>query len=66
MDGAKWNRVVKGVLPGTQIVLWNEPVPPDVLSDLRAQGFDFGTLPAPLKEKELRAVCLASSQPKVE
>jgi hypothetical protein len=34
------------ISPGTQIVLWNEPVPPDVLSDLRARGYNFRTLSA--------------------
>jgi len=45
------------VSPGTQIVLWNEPVPPEVLDDLRAQGYDFRTLAAPFDGEELRAVC---------
>jgi len=66
MNGAKAAIELLRVSPGTQIVLWNEPVPPHVLSDLTARGYDFRTLAAPFDEEELRAVCLPSSHPQVE
>ena len=66
MNGANAGIELLKVSPGTQIVLWNEPVPPDVLSDLRARGFDFGTLSAPFDEEELRAVCFPTPHPTVE
>ena len=47
------------ISPGTQIVLWNEPVPTHVLSDLRAQGYDFWTLAAPFDEQKLWGLCLS-------
>ena len=58
MDGAQAGISLLRVSPETQIVLWNEPVPPPVLDALKAQGYDFRTLPAPFDEEELRAVLL--------
>jgi CheY-like chemotaxis protein len=57
MDGAQAGISLLTVSPETQIVLWNEPVPPDVLSDLTARGYNFRTLPAPFDAEELRTVC---------
>jgi len=57
MDRARAGIGLLEVSPGTQIVLWNESVPRHVLSDLRAQGYDFRTLAAPFSGEELRAVC---------
>jgi len=59
MDGAQAGISLSRVSPETQIILWNEPVPPHVLSDLRAQGYEFRTLAAPFDIEELRAVCFA-------
>ena len=64
MDGAQAGIELLRVSPETQIVLWNEPVPPDVLSDLTARGYNFRTLAAPFDEEELRDLCLTSSRPK--
>lgn len=57
MDGAQAGIELLKVSPGTQIVLFNESVPADILSDLKARGHNFRTLPAPFNEEELRAVC---------
>jgi hypothetical protein len=57
MDGAKAGLELLRVSPETQIVLFNESVPADILSDLRAQGYEFRTLAAPFDIEELRAVC---------
>jgi CheY-like chemotaxis protein len=57
MDGAQAGISLLMVSPETQIVLFNESVPADMLSELRAQGYDFRTLAAPFDEEELRAVC---------
>ena len=64
MDGAQAGIELLRVSPETQIVLFNESVPADTLSDLRAQGYDFRTLPAPFDEEELRDLCFSSSHPK--
>jgi hypothetical protein len=47
------------ISPGTQIVLWNEPVSTHVLSDLRSQGYDFRTLAAPFDEQKLWDLCFS-------
>ena len=60
MNGANAGIELLKVSPGTQIVLWNEPVPPDVLSDLTGRGYNFRTLAAPFDEEELRTVCFSS------
>jgi CheY-like chemotaxis protein len=62
IDGAEAGIGLLRLSPGTQIVLWNEPVPPHVLSDLQEQGFDFRALAAPFNEEGLRAVCFSSHQ----
>lgn len=64
MDGAQAGINLLLVSPETQIVLWNEPVPPHVLSDLTARGYEFRTLAAPFDEEELRDLCFTSSRPK--
>jgi DNA-binding response OmpR family regulator len=51
------------ISPGTQIVLFNEFVPADILNDLRAQGYEVRTLAAPFSEEELRAVCFPTPHP---
>ncbi len=57
MDGAQAGIELLRVSPETQIVLFNESVPADILSDPKAQGYDFRTLPAPFDEEELRDLC---------
>jgi CheY-like chemotaxis protein len=57
MDGAQAGISLLMVSPETQIVLFNESVSADMLSELRAQGYDFRTLAAPFDEKELRDCC---------
>ena len=61
MDGAQAGIELLKVSPGTQILLFNESVPADMLSETRAQGYDFRTLAAPFDEEELRAVCFSSN-----
>ena len=60
MDGAQAGIELLRVSPGTQIVLFNESVPADTLSDLKARGYNFRTLAAPFDEKELRGLCFSS------
>jgi DNA-binding NarL/FixJ family response regulator len=62
MDGAQAGIELLKVSPGTQIVLFNESVPADILSDLRARGFNFRTLSAPFYEEELRDVCFPQAR----
>ena len=57
MDGAKAGIELLRVSPGTQIVLFNESVPADIASDLKARGYNFRTLAAPFDEEELRNLC---------
>src|SRR5271168_2858567 len=57
MDGAQAGIELLRVSPETQIVLFNESVPADIVSELKARGYNFRTLAAPFDEKELRAVC---------
>ena len=57
MDGAQAGISLLMVSPETQIVLFNESVPADTLSDLKARGYSFRTLAAPFGEKELRDSC---------
>jgi CheY-like chemotaxis protein len=66
MDGAQAGIAMSMVSPGTQIVLFNESVPADILNDLRAHGYEFRTLEAPFDEEELRAVCFPPLHPRVE
>ena len=66
MDGAQAGIELLKVSPGTQIVLFNEAVPADTLSDLKARGYNFRVLAAPFDEEELRDLCFPSSPPKVE
>jgi CheY-like chemotaxis protein len=60
MDGAKAGIELLRVSPETQIVLFNESVPADIVSDLNARGYNFRALAAPFDEEELRAVCFSS------
>jgi CheY-like chemotaxis protein len=57
MDGAQAGIELLRVSPRTKVVLFNEPVPADVASDLKARGYDFRTLAAPFDEEELRDCC---------
>jgi CheY-like chemotaxis protein len=66
MNGAEAGVQLLRVSPRTKVVLWNESVPPHILSDLRAQGYEFGTLAAPFTEEELRSVCFPSPHPRME
>jgi CheY-like chemotaxis protein len=66
MDRAQAGIELLKVSPRTTVVLAVEPVPPHVLNDLRARGYEFPTLAAPFNEEKLRAVCLSSSRPKVK
>ena len=63
IDGAQAGIGLLSVSPRTQIVLFNESVPADIVSDLKARGYKFRTLAAPFDEEELRAVCFPSSHP---
>ncbi len=66
MDGAQAGIELLKVSSETQIVLFNESVPADMVSELKARGYNFRTLPAPFDEKELRDLCFPESHPKVE
>jgi CheY-like chemotaxis protein len=66
MDGAQAGIRLLMVSPETQIVLFNESVPADTLSDLKARGYNFRVLAAPFDEEELRDLGFPSSPPKVE
>jgi CheY-like chemotaxis protein len=57
MDGAQAGIELLRVSPRAQIVLFNESVPADIVSDLKARGYNFRTLAAPFDEKELRYCC---------
>jgi DNA-binding NarL/FixJ family response regulator len=60
MDGAQAGIKLLMVSPETQIVLFNESVPADVLSELKERGYNFRTLAAPFDENELRDCCFPS------
>ena len=62
MDRVQCGITLSKASPGMRIVLWNEPVAPHVLNDLKVLGFDFRTLLVPFSEEELRAVCFPSHQ----
>jgi CheY-like chemotaxis protein len=66
VDGAKAGVELLKESPRTKVVLAVESVPHHVLSDLRAQGYEFRTLAAPFNEEELRAVCFPPLHPRVE
>ncbi len=66
MDGARAGIGLMQVSPGTRIVLFNESVPRHVLSDLRAQGYEFRTLAAPFNIEELQDLCFPPSHPRME
>jgi DNA-binding NtrC family response regulator len=57
MDGAQAGIELLKVSPGTQVVLFNESVPANIVSDLKARGYNFRMLAAPFDEAQLRAVC---------
>jgi DNA-binding NtrC family response regulator len=63
MDGAQAGIELLRVSPETQIVLFNESVPADTLSDLKARGYNFRTLAAPFDEEELRDLCFPQVRP---
>lgn len=60
MDGAKAGVELLKDPPETRVVLTVESVPPHVLSDLRAQGYEFRTLVAPFSIEELQDLCFSS------
>src|SRR5271156_3453435 len=60
MDGAQAGIELLMVSPGTQIVLFNESVPADIVSELKARGHNFRTLAAPFDEEELQELCFPS------
>jgi CheY-like chemotaxis protein len=60
MDGGQAGISLLRVSPGTQVVLFNESVPADILGDLKARGYNFRTLAAPFDEKKLRDLCFSS------
>jgi DNA-binding NtrC family response regulator len=64
MDGAQAGIELLKVSPGTQIVLFNESVPADIVSDLKARGYNFQTLAVPFNEEELWDCCYPSSHRK--
>jgi|SRR5271168_4657837 len=66
MDGAQAGIGLLMVSLGTQVVLFNESVPADIVSDLKARGYNFRTLAAPFDERELQDCCFPSSHPKAE
>ena len=66
MDGAQAGIELLMVSPGTQIVLFNESVPADIVSELKARGHNFRTLAAPFDEEELQELCFPSSIHSVE
>ncbi|MGO9840713.1 MAG: two-component system response regulator [Candidatus Acidiferrales bacterium] len=60
MDGAKTGIELLKDSPETRVILAVESVPPKVLDDLRAQGYDFRTLVAPFSIEELQSLCFPS------
>jgi DNA-binding NtrC family response regulator len=65
VDGAQAGIELLKVSPETQIVLFNESVPADMASDLKARGYNFRTLPAPFNIEELQLLCSPTSRAKV-
>ena len=61
IDGAKAGVSLLQVSPRTKVVLTVESVPAEILSGLRAQGYDFCTLAAPFDSEELRSLCFPLS-----
>jgi CheY-like chemotaxis protein len=57
INGAQALIAMSMALPGTQIVIFNESVPADILSNLRAQRYDLRTLAVPFTEEELWDLC---------
>ncbi len=56
MGGAEAGIKLLEVSPETRIVLMTETVPPEVMSALETQGYQFRTLSAPFTQEELRSV----------
>ena len=57
IDGTQAGIELLKVSPETQIVLFNESVPADMLSYLKARGYNFQALAVPFDEEELRDCC---------
>ena len=55
MGGVETGIKLLEICPGTKIVLVTESVPSETLEQLAAQGYPFGTLPAPFSREELHA-----------
>jgi len=56
MDGSATGIGLQKVSPHTKIVFIAEPVLPETLESLKAQGYDFKALPAPFERAELEAL----------
>ena len=61
MDGSATGIGLQKVSPHTKVVFIAEPVLPETLESLRAQGYDFKTLPTPFERAELEAMLETSS-----
>jgi hypothetical protein len=56
MGGIEAGITLLEICPATKIALISEPVPPQTLEQLEAQGYRFQTLSAPFSCNELHAV----------
>lgn len=61
IDGSATGIGLLKVSPHTKVVFIVEPVLPETLESLRAQGYDFETLPAPFERAQLEALLETSS-----
>jgi hypothetical protein len=57
MDGSTTGVGLLKVSPLTNVVFITEFVLPEILENLKAQGYHFKTLPAPFEFAELEALC---------
>lgn len=61
IDGSATGIGLQKVSPRTRVVFIAEPVLPETMESLRAQGYDFKTLPAPFERAELEVLVQTSS-----
>ena len=61
LNGSATGIGLQNVSPRSKIVFIAEPVLPETLESLKAQGFDFKALPAPFERAELEALVEISS-----
>lgn len=61
MGGVEAGIKLLEICPATKIVLITERVPREMLKQLAARGYHFGTLPAPFTREELQAVVVGES-----